>query len=162
MVRKLALAVAGCWIGVAAPVWGLGLGDIHVSSSLNQSFSGSIDLRDLADLNADEVIVTLGSAEDFARAKLDRSFFLQDFRYQVQVKGGGSGVIRVTSSRPITEPVVEFLVSVVWPNGRLQRQYTVLLDPPGSRVAANSSSTESGGTGGDEADATPEDRKSVV
>lgn len=156
MVRKLALAVAGCWIGVAAPVWGLGLGDIHVSSSLNQSFSGSIDLRDLADLNADEVIVTLGSAEDFARAKLDRSFFLQDFRYQVQVKGGGSGVIRVTSSRPITEPVVEFLVSVVWPNGRLQRQYTVLLDPPGSRVAANSSSTESGGTGGDEADAAPD------
>ena len=138
MVRKLALAVTGWWMCVGVPAWGLGLGDIRVSSALNQSFDASIDLRDLADLNPDEVIVTLGSNDDFTRARLERGLFLLDFHYQVSVRGGGSGVIRVTSSRPVTEPVVEFLVNVVWPSGRLQRQYAVLLDPPSSGVAARS------------------------
>ena len=157
MVRKLALAVAGWWIGVAAPAWGLGLGDIHVSSALNQSFNGAIDLRDLADLNPDEVIVTLGTAEDFARAKLERSFFLLDFRYQVVTKGQGGGAIRITSSRPVTEPVVEFLVNVVWPNGRLQRQYTLLLDPPSNGLAASVAPAANGGGSNDseQADTAP-------
>ena len=42
----------------------------------------------------------------------------------------GKSVIRVTSSKPVQEPYLNFLVQVLWPNGRLLREYTVLLDPP--------------------------------
>ena len=28
------------------------------------------------------------------------------------------------------EPYLNFLVDVLWPSGRLQREYTLLLDPP--------------------------------
>ncbi|WP_368665568.1 FimV family protein, partial [Pseudomonas aeruginosa] len=34
------------------------------------------------------------------------------------------------SSKPVQEPYLNFLVQVLWPNGRLLREYTVLLDPP--------------------------------
>jgi pilus assembly protein FimV len=40
--------------------------------------------------------------------------------------------------RPINEPFVDVLIEVTWPAGRIQREYPILLDPPGfaqSRVA---------------------------
>jgi pilus assembly protein FimV len=43
-------------------------------------------------------------------------------------------VLRVTSPRPVTEPFVTLLVEANWPRGRLLREYTVLLDPPGFRA----------------------------
>jgi FimV-like protein len=41
-------------------------------------------------------------------------------------------MIRVTSSKPVNEPFLNFLVQLNQPNGRLLREYTVLIDPPGS------------------------------
>lgn len=42
----------------------------------------------------------------------------------------GRPTILVTSNQPISEPFLDFLVELNWPNGRLLREYTVLLDPP--------------------------------
>jgi pilus assembly protein FimV len=39
-------------------------------------------------------------------------------------------VVKVTSSKPINEPFLDFLVELNWPAGRLVREYTFLLDPP--------------------------------
>ena len=39
-------------------------------------------------------------------------------------------MVRVTSIQPISEPFVSLLLDVGWPQGRLLREYTVLLDPP--------------------------------
>jgi len=41
-------------------------------------------------------------------------------------------MIRVTSGKPVNEPFLNFLVQLDQPNGRLLREYTVLIDPPGS------------------------------
>lgn len=41
-------------------------------------------------------------------------------------------MIRVTSSKPVNEPFLNFLVQLNQPNGRLLREYTVLIDPPGT------------------------------
>ncbi len=132
MVRKLILATAGS-LAFCSTAFGLGLGDLQLRSNLNQTFNGTIDVRDLDGLGQDEVLVQLASPEEFARVGIDRGAYLQDFRFRVQISGG-RGQIRVSSSRPVTEPFVEFLVNVAWPNGKLQRQYTALLDPPDNEV----------------------------
>jgi Tfp pilus assembly protein FimV len=44
------------------------------------------------------------------------------------INPNGRSVLRVTSSKPLPEPVVKFLVQVMWPQGRLLRDYSVLLD----------------------------------
>lgn len=41
----------------------------------------------------------------------------------------GRSVVRVTSSKPLPDSYVRFLLQVQWPNGRLMRDYSVLLDP---------------------------------
>ncbi|WP_339731216.1 FimV/HubP family polar landmark protein, partial [uncultured Pseudomonas sp.] len=54
----------------------------------------------------------------------------QDLTFTPVLKPNGKSVIRVTSNKPMREPYLNFLVQVLWPNGQLQREYTLLLDPP--------------------------------
>ncbi|RML92119.1 LysM domain-containing protein, partial [Pseudomonas syringae pv. maculicola] len=45
-------------------------------------------------------------------------FFLNDLRF-TPVLRGNSGVIRVVSNKPVTEPYLSFLVQLARPNGDL-------------------------------------------
>ena len=107
----------------------LSLGEIHLNSALNQPFDATIDLSDLRDLGTAELRPSLASAEEFGKAGVDRAFFLNDLKFAPETRNGRT-VIRVTSSRPVREPYLNFLLEVNWPSGRILREYTVLLDPP--------------------------------
>src|SRR5690606_28252202 len=67
---------------------------------------------------------------DFGKAGIERSFFLTDLTFTPVVRPDGKAVIRVTSSRPVKEPYLNFLMEVRWPSGRVLREFTLLLDPP--------------------------------
>ena len=43
----------------------------------------------------------------------------------------GRPFLRVRSTSPVNEPFLDLLVELQWNTGRLVREYTVLLDPPG-------------------------------
>lgn len=106
----------------------LGMGDITLHSALNQPLNADIELVETAGLSADEIIARLAPAEDFAKAGVERVFFYNDLRF-TPIIHGNRGVIRVVSTKPVTEPYLNFLVQLVRPNGNLLREYTVLLDP---------------------------------
>nr|WP_027859102.1 FimV/HubP family polar landmark protein [Marinobacterium jannaschii] len=72
----------------------------------------------------------MADVDEFALAGLQRSRFLSNVRFQVQVRPDGTGIVRLTSNEVVREPFLSFLVEINWPNGRLVREYTVLLDPP--------------------------------
>ena len=110
--------------------WALGLGEITLRSALNQPFQAEIPITADSAEELSRLEVALAPRETFQRFGLDRPAFLGDIRFSVEPAGAGDGVIRVTSSRPITEPFVTLLVEARWPAGRLLREYTVLLDPP--------------------------------
>lgn len=116
--------------GLATQVWALGLGEIQLDSALNEKLEASIELYDATGLQPTEIIVSMASADDFARVGVERFFFLTDIRFEVAYDRNGVGEIKVSSSQPITEPYLNFLVEVLWPNGRLLKEYTLLLDPP--------------------------------
>ncbi|AVK09058.1 fimV N-terminal domain [Pseudomonas paraeruginosa] len=108
----------------------MGLGEITLKSALNQPLDAEIELLEVRDLSSGEVIPSLASPEEFSKAGVDRLYYLTDLKFTPVVKPNGKSVIRVTSSKPVQEPYLNFLVQVLWPNGRLLREYTVLLDPP--------------------------------
>ncbi|MEH6566080.1 MAG: FimV/HubP family polar landmark protein [Halopseudomonas sp.] len=111
-------------------VQALGVGDINLRSSLNQPLDAEIDLLQVRDLTSEEIRSMLASPDDFGRAGIERSFFLTDLKFTPVVKPNGKSVIRVTSSRPVNEPYLNFLMEVRWPSGKVLREFTVLLDPP--------------------------------
>jgi pilus assembly protein FimV len=109
--------------------WALGLGEIRLDSALNAPMRAQIELLSATPEELENLQVGLASQETFERYGLDRPYYLQDLRFEV-VESGSSNYISVTSTKPITEPFLTFLVEAMWSRGRLLREYTVLLDPP--------------------------------
>lgn len=109
----------------------LGLGDITVHSALNQPLKADIALVDVGGVGESELAVRLASADEFGRAGIERVFFLNDLKF-TPILRGNRNMIRVTSSKPVNEPFLNFLVQLDQPNGHLLREYTVLIDPPGT------------------------------
>lgn len=120
----------------------LGLGEITLHSALNQPLDAEIELLELGDLSDVDFKVRLAPAEVFSRSGVDRIYFLNDLRFTPLLQGG-NGVIRVLSSKPVREPYLNFIVEVTRPNGHLFREYTLLLDPPGSSAYQAVASTVS-------------------
>ena len=129
-VRKLVLAIAAASALSSGMVHALGLGEVTLQSALNQPLVAEIELLEVRDLASNELLPNLASPEEFTRAGVDRQYFLTDLKFTPILKPNGKSVIRVTSSKPVREPYLNFLVEVLWPNGRLLREYTLLLDPP--------------------------------
>lgn len=127
--RKLATAAAVSLALSSGGAFGLGLGDIEMQSALNQPMDAEIPLTSVRPGELDGMIVQLASAEAFARAGIDRSQALTDLRFSVD-QSSGIPVIKIESARPVVEPFLNFLLEVDWPQGRMVREYTVLLDPP--------------------------------
>lgn len=131
LVRNVLLSFASSSALYSGLSSALGLGEITLYSALNQPLDAKIELLEVGDLNADEVLARLASPEAFARSGVDRFYFLNDLRFTPMLQGAGS-FIRVVSSKPIREPYLNFVVEVERPAGRLLREYTLLLDPPGT------------------------------
>ncbi|WP_260961890.1 FimV/HubP family polar landmark protein [Pseudomonas citri] len=128
-VRKLVLAIAAASALSSGMAQALGLGELTLKSTPNQPLVAEIELLDVQQLTAAEVVPSLASPNDFAKAGVDRQAVLDDLAFTPVINANGRSVLRVTSSRPLSEPMVKFLVQVIWPNGRLLRDYSVLLDP---------------------------------
>jgi len=128
-VRKLVLAIAAASALSSGMAHALGLGELTLKSTQNQPLLAEIELLDVKDLTAAEVVPSLASPEDFAKAGVDRQAFLNDLTFTPVINASGKSILRVTSSKPLSEPMVKFLVQVMWPSGRLMRDYRVLLDP---------------------------------
>ncbi|NWL75515.1 Motility protein FimV [Pseudomonas taiwanensis] len=140
-VHKLLLTLASGSALYSGLVPALGLGEITLHSALNQPLDAEIELLEVGDLNDSEIKVRLASSDDFDRAGVDRFIFLNDLRFSPVIRGSGSR-IRVLSNQPVREPYLNFIVEVARPNGKLLREYTLLLDPPGSAYTASTAPVE--------------------
>ncbi|HEX8543680.1 MAG TPA: FimV/HubP family polar landmark protein [Pseudomonas sp.] len=129
-VRKLVLAIAAASALSSGMAHALGLGELSVKSTLNQPLVAEIELTQAQGLSAAQVVPSLATTADFAQAGVARQAFLNDLTFTPVLNASGKSVLRITSSKPVREPFVKFLVQVLWPNGRLLREYSLLLDPP--------------------------------
>ncbi len=127
--RKLSKTLA--MMGLLTPVGAnaLGVGEIKLHSALNQNLKADIPLITSASESVSGIRVNLASPSAFAKAGLDRPFYLSGLKFRTVTKGGRT-YVRVTSREVIREPFLNFLVDVSWPQGRMLREFTVLLDPP--------------------------------
>ncbi len=108
----------------------LGLGEIKLKSGLNQPLDAEILLLSLRGESNEQLIGTIGSNADFSRTGIDRLYFLTKIKFETITKANGQQVLHLTTKEAVREPFLNFLVNLEWPNGRLLREYTLLLDPP--------------------------------
>lgn len=103
----------------------LGLGELTLKSSLNRPLLAEIQLIESEGLSPWEIKAALASEDVFAEVGVERTFFLSQIKFTVV-----GDKVRLTTKDAVTEPFLDFLVDLSWPNGRVLREYTLLLDPP--------------------------------
>ncbi len=135
MKSKLATAIALVGLMHSSVLYALGLGDIKVSSAVNERLDAEILLVNADGLDASQILVSLASKADFSRAEVDRTYFLSSLEFTVERGESGAPILRLQTPDVVLEPYLNFLVELRWPRGRLLREYTVLLDLPNYSAA---------------------------
>jgi pilus assembly protein FimV len=108
-----------------------GLGKLTINSALGQPLNAEIDLVSLQPGEADNLSARVASPEAFRDARIEYASVLRQFRFSVEKRSNGAQYLKITSLGPVNEPFVDVLVEMTWPAGRVQREYPILLDPPG-------------------------------
>jgi len=126
--RKLALAVAMAM--ASSRIYALGLGEIELHSALNEPLDADVRLLAAQPGELDNAVVRLAPNNEFERAGIERPAILSDVNFTIVRGNDGAATLHITSTQPIREPFLDFIVQLSWQSGRLLREYTLLLDPP--------------------------------
>lgn len=126
---KLRIASAVLLATATAPAWALQLGQIQVKSALNQPLVAAIPLHPKNLTELDGLTVGLAPAEDFTRAGLQISPTDRTLQFHVVTDNNGQKLILVTSTEPVTDPYLDFLLQVNTREGKQVREFVVLLNP---------------------------------
>ncbi len=120
----LLIALLPCVAGAA------GMGRINILSTIGQPLMAEIELsvskEELSSLDA-----RLALPDAYQQANLQYNVALTGARVTIEKRPNGTPYLRIVSTRPVTEPYIDVLVHLTWAAGRLSREYTALLDPPG-------------------------------
>ena len=109
--------------------WALGLGALTLNSYLNEPLSAQVQLLEAEGLDENDVHVGLAPESEFARLGVNRDFYLTKIVFEIQAGEGGKTVLMSTDT-PLREPYLDLIIEARWPDGRLLREYTVLVDLP--------------------------------
>jgi len=112
----------------------LGLGEARVESFLNQPLDVRMRLLDATAEDLESLTVALADSDDFDRLGLSGRALSLGLDIEVDASVSPP-VLRVTSRRAATDPVVQLLVDARWSGGRMLREYTLFLDPPTVELA---------------------------
>ena len=107
------------------------LGPAQLRSTMEQPLVAEIPLTGVSG-NTDDIHVALASEEAFSRAGLNRDGLPVALSFTVAKNASGQPVVRVTSSSPVRDTYLDFLVEVSSGGNKVVREVTMLLDPPGT------------------------------
>ncbi|OGB00412.1 MAG: fimbrial protein FimV, partial [Burkholderiales bacterium RIFCSPHIGHO2_12_FULL_61_11] len=114
----------------------LALGRISVQSALGEPLRAEIDIADITADEAATLKAGVAPADAFKAAGLEYNAVAAGLEVQLQRRADGRSYLRLSSSRPVTEPFVDVILQASWSTGRITRDYTMLVDPPNLRSSS--------------------------
>src|SRR5688572_3882740 len=111
-----------------------GLGRLTVHSTLGQALNAEVEL--LSVQKNETITGKLATPDVYQQANVPYNNSLVGTRVTVEKRPNGQVYLKLTTPRPVNEPFLEVLVEINSESGRVTRQYTALLDPPGYGRAA--------------------------
>lgn len=137
--KKTALYAALFALTSPLSLFALGLGEMKVHSLLDQPFQAEIELVDVGSTSLASIKVGIADPDNFQRAGVEPIAALSLLNFAIERNEQGRFVIKVRSTERMSEPYMQLVVDLIWPNGQLYRAYTVLLDPPGYQLVSTRS-----------------------
>ncbi len=112
----------------------LGLGKLTVNSALGQPLSAQIELTSAAKEELDSLAARIADPSLYRQNNLTYPGALSRARVTVERNASGEPYLKISTQAPVSEPFIDLLVEINWASGRVVRDYTFLLDPPGSTM----------------------------
>jgi len=108
-----------------------GLGRLKILSAMGQPLAAEIELVSVGKEEMSSLAAHIASPDAFNNANITFNSALLSAKATVERRPGGQPYIRLTSTRSVDEPFIDLLIELTWNTGRIVREYTALLDPPG-------------------------------
>lgn len=108
-----------------------GLGKLTVLSGLGQPLNAEIDLLSTSEDELSSLSARIAPVEVFAEQGVERASTMAAIAVELGRRPDGAPIIRLKTAQPVNDPFLDMLIQVEWASGRLMREYTALLDPPG-------------------------------
>ena len=126
---------------VPISVLSAGLGKLNVMSGLGEPLKADIELIAVTAEELNSISAAIASEEAYATQGIEKPASHNTIKVNIAKKANGTPILKLQSSQPISEPFLDMLIQVDWASGRLLREYTVLLDPPGYTGETDASTT---------------------
>lgn len=141
--RKLSLVIAGI-LGAGSPLISQAatLGEAQVQSYLSEPLEVRVPLMRSSDEPLDEITVQLAPPSFYREAGVPLANLTGNLTFAIE-SSRGQDYVRIGSKRPIRDPIMSILLQVQSPQGRMIREYNLLLDPPSVASSASASETSS-------------------
>ncbi|ABE49969.1 FimV/HubP family polar landmark protein [Methylobacillus flagellatus] len=127
--KGVALAVLLAFAPMASEA--AGLGRLTVTSGLGEPLSAEIELLSTTPDELATLTAGIAPEEAYNVQGVERTAIHNAIKVDVSKRADGTPVLKLTTSQAISDPFLDMLIQVDWATGRLLREYTVLLDPPG-------------------------------
>lgn len=126
--KSVGLLACLAWLNIVSAA---NMGGINVTSALGHPLKAEISLAELGPNDKSTLVAKMASVNDFKSAGIEYPYSMPKLTFEIDARTTGETFLRITSTQPVNEPFVSLLIELSWPSGKLLREYTFLLDPPG-------------------------------
>ena len=135
--RAKPIVTCGLLAGVLTlpiPALALGLGKLTVQSGLGQPLSAQIELTSAQRDELDSLRARIADPSVYRDNNVAYPGALSRARVTLEQNGNNPPYLRISTSQAVNDPYLDMIVEINWATGKVVRDYTFLLDPPGTDV----------------------------
>lgn len=101
---------------------------VKLYSYLNEPLIAEIEVLGAEEFGADQIQVSLASDQEFKRLGMPKATVLNNLVFELK-RSSNRTYIKITSTTPLSEPYIEYLLNLKSPQGQVLHGYTFLFDP---------------------------------
>ena len=134
--RRIALSIRYCLLtligwSLSVNIFAVGLGDLKHSSFLGEPLQAHIELINITTkLDLGQLKVRQIQGDEAQSLGVDLVSGWMPVRVSLEQHHDGYQV-SLSTRKPVKEPLINVLIELTWPNGKIFREYNVMLNPPG-------------------------------
>ncbi len=128
--KLMLLSIVVLQLHYSAMVGAAGLGRLSVRSSLGQPLLAELDLVGVTPEESASLAVRFSSGDVKSR-NAKSGVDLAGLKMSIEKREKGQFYIKILGNRPFNDTFLDLPIELSWTGGRIVRDYTALIDPPG-------------------------------
>ncbi|HKK16220.1 MAG TPA: hypothetical protein VJ981_05905 [Gammaproteobacteria bacterium] len=122
--RLLSVIIIVLLMAAYTPAYALALSEIQLNSSLNQNLDAIIEIQSATNQELDSLNFSISRSSSGSMSQRWPNVQVELVRPEK-----GNSYLKLTSKESVREPVLKFLLEVSWSEGRIKREYELLINP---------------------------------